>query len=67
MEGLFMYAIYLKCPSGRFHPISLPEGITVNRLLFASLWQERQQAEKVLQKLQAWNADAVLQVRKVGV
>ncbi len=62
-----MYAIYLKCPSGRFHPISLPEGITVNRLLFASLWQERQQAEKVLQKLQAWNADAVLQVRKVGV
>jgi hypothetical protein len=62
-----MYAIYLKCPSGRYHPISLPEGITVNRLLFASLWQERQQAEKVLQKLQAWNADAVLQVRKVGV
>lgn len=62
-----MYAIYLKCPSGRYHPISLPEGITVNRLLFASVWQERQQAEKVLQKLQAWNADAVLQVRKVGV
>lgn len=62
-----MYAIYLKCPSGRYHPISLPEGVTVNRLLFASLWQERQQAEKVLQKLQAWNADAVLQVRKVGV
>lgn len=62
-----MYAIYLKCPSGRYHPISLPEGVTVNRLLFASLWQERQQAEKALQKLQAWNADAVLQVRKVGV
>lgn len=62
-----MYAIYLKCPSGRYHPISLPEGVTVNHLLFASLWQERQQAEKVLQKLQAWNADAVLQVRKVGV
>lgn len=62
-----MYAIYLKCPSGRYHPISLPEGITVNRLLFASLWTERQQAEKVLQKLRAWNPDAALQVRKVGV
>ena len=22
-----MYAIYLKCPSGRFHPISLPDGV----------------------------------------
>lgn len=32
-----MYAIYLKYPSGRFHPISLPDGVTVNRLLFASV------------------------------
>lgn len=62
-----MYAIYLKCPSGRYHPISLPEGTTVNRLLFASLWAERQQAEKVMEKLQAWNTTALLQVRKVGV
>lgn len=62
-----MYAIYLKCPSGRYHPISLPEGITVNRLLYASLWAERQQAEKVMEKLQAWNTTASLQVRKVGV
>lgn len=62
-----MYAIYLKCPSGRFHPISLPEGYTVNRLLFASLWAERQQAQKTLQTLKKWNPDAVLQVRKVGV
>ena len=61
-----MYAIYLKCPSGRYHPISLPEGITVNRLLFASLWTERQQAEKALQKLQEWNPAAALQVRKVS-
>mgnify|MGYP004618452661 CR=1 FL=1 len=61
-----MYAIYLKCPSGRYHPISLPEGITVNRLLYASLWAERQQAEKALQKLQGWNPAAALQVRKVG-
>ena len=60
-----MYAIYLKCPSGRYHPISLPEGITVNRLLYASLWTERQQAEKALQKLQEWNSDAALQIRKV--
>lgn len=61
-----MYAIYLKCPSGRYHPISLPEGITVNRLLYASLWTERQQAEKALQKLQEWNPAAALQVRKVS-
>ena len=61
-----MYAIYLKCPSGRFHPISLPEGITVNRLLFASVWKERQQAEKTLQKLQKWNPEVTLQIRKVG-
>lgn len=61
-----MYAIYLKVPSGRYHPISLPEGITVNRLLYASLWTERQQAEKALQKLQKWNPDAALQIRKVG-
>ena len=61
-----MYAIYLKCPSGRYHPISLPEGITVNRLLYASVWQERQQAEKVLQQLKSWNPAAALQVRKVG-
>lgn len=60
-----MYAIYLKCPSGRFHPISLPEGYTVNRLLFASLWAEKAQAEKVVQKLKTWNPTAVLQVRKV--
>ena len=62
-----MYAIYLKCPSGRYHPISLPDGVTVNRLLFASMWQERQQAEKALQKLQEWNPDALLQIRKLGV
>lgn len=62
-----MYAIYLKCPSGRFHPISLPEGITVNRLLFASVWAERQQAQKVLQTLKKWNTDAIMQIRKVGV
>lgn len=61
-----MYAIYLKCPSGRYHPISLSEGITVNRLLYASLWAERQQAEKALQKLQGWNPAASLQVRKVS-
>ena len=61
-----MYAIYLRCPSGRYHPISLPEGITVKRLLYASLWAERQQAEKALQKLQEWNPAAALQVRKVG-
>ena len=61
-----MYAIYLKCPNGRFHPISLPAGITVNRLLFASLWTEHQQAEKALQKLQDWNPEATLQIRKVG-
>lgn len=60
-----MYAIYLKCPSGRYHPISLPEGITVSRLLFASMWTERPQAQKALQVLKKWNPEAVLQIRKV--
>lgn len=60
-----MYAIYLKCPSGRYHPIRLPDGITVNHLLFASIWAERQQAQKALQTLKKWNPEAVLQIRKV--
>jgi hypothetical protein len=53
--------------SGRFHPISLPDGVTVNRLLFASVWAERQQAQKALQTLKKWNPDAILQIRKVGI
>lgn len=60
-----MYAIYLKCRSGHFHPISLPDGVTVNRLLFASVWAERQQAQKALQTLKKWNPDAVMPIRKV--
>lgn len=60
-----MYAIYLKCPNGRYHPIDLTTGYTVNRLLYASLWDSYQQAAKVLARLQALNTDACLQVRKV--
>lgn len=61
-----MYAIYMRCNNGRYYPIDLHEGRVVNRLLYASLWQTREQAERVLAKLQEFNKTFTFQVRKVG-
>lgn len=63
-----MYAIYLQCPNGRFHPLDLTRGETVNRLLFASLFKDRATANAALQHIYSYseNSDLVMEVRKVG-
>ena len=60
-----MYLIYGKFKDmNRFEAIDLSNGTFVNRLIYASMFQDKDRAEKVAESLMKQNSNLICVVRK---
>lgn len=60
-----MYAVYAQDLKGKFRPLDLKNGTTTTKLLYASLFNEREKALACMKQLQEWNSSVKFEVRKV--
>jgi len=52
--------------SGRFNPVNLEDGCFTRRKLYGSFFYTEQEAQKVVDSLNADNKDLIFEYRKVG-